>query len=299
MKTILVTGGAGFIGSHLVEELAKNNFHVHVLDSLIKGKLSSIQYLIDEKKVTFFEGDIRNRDMVDKSMQGVDYVFHTAGIHIKKSSDSPEDEIEVNVHGSYNVFKSALDHKVKRVVFSSSSSVYGNPKVLPMKENSEINIVEPYGASKLMCENLLEFLGKQGLKYNILRYFNVYGPRFNPDGAYALVIDKFLKQKKEGKPLTITGDGKQTRDFTHVSDVVNANLLAAENSKVVNGEIINIGTGNKQSINKIAELVGGAIEYIPARLEPHDTLADNSRAHKILGWSPRVSIKEGITELLK
>src|SRR3989344_3394213 len=158
MTLVLVTGGAGFIGSHLVEALVEKDITVRVFDNLMKGKLLSIKSLVDQGKVEFIEGDIRNRDSVDQAMKNVDYVFHTAAIHIEGSMRSPEDCININIQGSYNVFRSALEHNVKRVIFSSSSSVYGNPKKLPMNEDDQLYPAEPYGAAKLFCEHLLQHL---------------------------------------------------------------------------------------------------------------------------------------------
>ncbi|MBW2975067.1 SDR family NAD(P)-dependent oxidoreductase [Candidatus Woesearchaeota archaeon] len=302
-KTALVTGGAGFIGSHLVEALVEKGYNVRVLDSLIKGKLSSIQHLIDSGKAEFLEGDIRNRDSVDKAMKGVGYVFHTAGIHIKKSCESPEDAIEVNVKGSYNVFKSALDHKVIRVVFSSSSSVYGDPKKLPMSEDSEMNIMEPYGASKLMSENLLRFLGNEGLKYNILRYFNVYGSRQAVHAYYTTVVIHFIKRIINNKSPVIDGKGSQSMDFTHVSDVVKGNILAAESD--VENEVFNIGTGKSTSV---AELAGIIIEALGKDLKPifrerevlvTKRLADTKKSEEMLGFRSSVDVKEGMSLVAK
>src|SRR3989344_8586000 len=207
MANILVTGGAGFIGSHLVEALVQKNHTVRVMDSLIKGKKSSIQYLIDQGKVEFYEGDIRNKDNVDEAMANIDYVFHTAGIHIEKSVKSPDDCISTNIRGSYNVFISALNHNVKRVIFSSSSSVYGNPKKLPMREDERLYPAEPYGAAKLYCEQLLMYLQKKGLKWNALRYFNVYGERQAAHAYYTTAIIHFIKRVINNEPPVIDGKG--------------------------------------------------------------------------------------------
>ncbi|MBU0615824.1 MAG: SDR family NAD(P)-dependent oxidoreductase [Nanoarchaeota archaeon] len=303
MKTALVTGGAGFIGSHLVEALAEKGYKIKVIDSLIKGKLSTIKYLADQGKLEFFEGDIRNRDSVDKAMKGVDYVFHTAGIHIEKSAESPEDCIEANVHGSYNVFKSALDHNVKRVIFSSSSSVYGNPKTLPMSEESEMNIVEPYGASKLMAEHLLKFLGTKGLRYNILRYFNVYGSRQAVHAYYTTVVIHFINRIMKGEAPIIDGKGDQSMDFTHVSDVVQGNILAAESA--VEMETFNIGTGKSTSVAQLAEIIIKALgKDIKPQFREREVLvsrrqADISKAEKMLGYRCKVNVEDGMAKVAK
>ena len=300
----LVTGGAGFIGSHLVEALVKEKGHkVVVLDSLIKGRKSSIQYLIDSGDVELIEGDIRNRDIVDKAMNGVDYVFHTAGIHIKKSVESPEDTIEVNVKGSYNVFRSALEHNVKRVVFSSSSSVYGNPDVLPMKETGKIQPPTPYGASKMMAERLLEFLAKQGLKYNILRYFNVYGSRQAVHQYYTTVVIHFINRIMNNEPPIIDGKGDQSMDFTHVSDVVRGNIMAAESS--VENDIFNIGTGKQTSVAGLANIIIKALgKDVEPQFRDRDVLvsrrqADTAKAEKLLGFTSQVNVEDGMARVAK
>jgi UDP-glucose 4-epimerase len=301
MATALVTGGAGFIGSHLVEELCRKGFKVKVLDSLVKGKKQSIQYLIDEGKVEFIEGDVRYRDTVDRAMQGVDYVFHMAAIQITESMNSPEECIDVNVKGSYNVFRSALEHKVKRVIYSSSSSVYGNPKKLPMNEESEFNIVEPYGAAKLMGEKLLKFLGTKGLEYNGLRYFNVYGERQAMHGYYTTVIIHFVKRILNNEAPTIDGKGDQSMDFTHVSDVVQANILAMESRHC--NDFFNVGTGVSTSVKQLAEILISALgvdvkpifrdrEVIVSRRQ-----ADTSKAEKLLGFKAKMPVEQGLKEV--
>jgi len=299
MTTALVTGGAGFIGSHIVEELVKQEYKVKVFDSLVKGKKSSIQYLIDKNKVEFIEGDLRDRDSVDKAMKNVDYVFHTAGIHIARSMESPDECIEVNIKGSYNIFKSACDHNVKRIIFSSSSSVYGDPDKLPMSEKSEIKPTEPYGASKWMSEKLLEYLGKKhGIEYNILRYFNVYGSRQAAHAYYTTVITAFIGRILNNEAPIIDGKGDQSMDFTHVSDVVNANILAMKSE--TKNEIFNVGTGRSTSIAELAEILRKAINSdVKPIFRDRDVVctkrqADTEKAERLLGFKSKVNVEEGL-----
>ncbi len=300
---VLVTGGAGFIGSHLVESLVAEGHQVRVLDSLVKGKLGSIQPLIDEGRVKFIEGDVRSRDLVDRAMKGVDYAFHTAGVHIKRSVESPEDMIEVNIRGSYNVFKSALDHAVKRVVFSSSSSIYGDPTKLPMSEDDPVAPVEPYGASKWMCEQLLSHLAKEGLEYNALRYFNVYGERQAAHAFYTTVISNFIKRLLNGQPPVIDGEGTQSMDFTHVSDVVQGNLLAM-NSPTCN-EVFNVGTGVPTTIAELADILIRALDsQVQPEFSGKPTLvshrrADLTKARNLLGYEPRIDVRQGMYEVAR
>jgi UDP-glucose 4-epimerase len=206
----------------------------------------------------------------------------------------------VNVDGLLNVLEVSRLNKVKRVIFAASSSAYGNNENLPLREDFPASPLSPYGAHKYVGEIYCKVWAEvYKLETVCLRYFNVYGPRFNPEGAYPLVIGLFLKNLQLNKPLTITGDGTQTRDFTHVKDVVKANLLAMKSNKIGMGEVINIGGGHRHTINDIAKLVGGNIEYIAPRLEPHDTEADISKAKELLGWEPVVKIEDGVAELKK
>ena len=257
-EVALVTGGAGFIGSHIVEELSQRGFKVRVLDSLVKGKLGSIQPLIDEGRVEFIEGDVRSKDVVGRATKGVDYVFHTAGIHILRSIASPDEMIQANIQGSYNVFRSSLDNGVKRVVFSSSSSIYGDPEKLPMAEDDAPNPAEPYGASKWMSEQLLKHLSNEGLEYNALRYFNVYGERQAAHAFYTTVISNFIKRLLNGEAPVIDGEGNQSMDFTHVSDVVGANMCAMECDTV--NEAFNVGTGVSTTIKDLAQILKNALD---------------------------------------
>lgn len=297
----LVTGGAGFIGSHIVEALAtQENFdEVVVLDTLCKGKLDSIKNLIGQGKVRLIEGDIRCRDIVDQAMQGVDYVFHTAAIHITQSSKSPDECIDIDIKGSYNVFASALQHKVKRIVFSSSSSIYGEPKKLPMSEDDPPNPAEPYGAAKLYCEHLLYHLQKQGLQWTALRYFNVYGERQAAHAYYTTVVTNFIKRIMDNQPPVIDGKGDQSMDFTHVSDVVRANIAAMKTPHV--NQVYNVGTGRSTTIAQIAGIIIKALgKNITPVFVPRDVLvtrrqADTTKAEKLLGFTAQVSVEDGLT----
>ncbi len=303
VETALVTGGAGFIGSHIVESLCQRGFKVRVLDSLVKGKLSSIQPLIDEGRVEFIEGDVRSRDIVHRATRGVDYVFHTAGVHILRSLASPDEMIQANIQGSYNVFRSALDNGARKVIFSSSSSIYGDPKKLPMSEEDPPDPVEPYGAGKWMCEQLLKHLGRDGLKYVALRYFNVYGERQAAHAFYTTVIITFIKRLLNGQPPVIDGAGTQSMDFTHVSDVVRANLLAMECS--VENEVFNVGTGVSTTVKDLACILRDAVG---ARVEPvfngrpslvSRRQADTRKAREVLGFEAQVAVRDGLTQVAR
>ncbi|RJQ32489.1 SDR family oxidoreductase [Candidatus Parcubacteria bacterium] len=293
---LLVTGGAGFIGSHLVDALIERGFGVRVIDNLSGGKKERVNPMAE-----FVEGDIRDFEAVKKVMEGVNYVFHLAALpRVQVSIQNPKETNDVNVGGTLNLLVAAKDSGVKKFIYSASSSAYGDQDKMPLNEEMKANPISPYGLQKYVGElNCSIFSRIYGLKTASLRYFNVYGPRFDADSPYSLVIGRFLKQRKEGKPMTIVPDGEQTRDFTHVKDVVMANILAMESDKVGNGEVLNVGAGKNYSINRIADIIGGPKVYIEPRLEPRHTLADNKKAGELLGWQPTVSLEEGIEELKK
>lgn len=295
MKKVVVVGGAGFIGSNLADALSARGFDVHIIDNLCAGKKEYVNEL-----ATLHIADIRNYDQIAPIIAGADAVFHLAALpRVQYSIEHPIETNEVNVGGMLNVLVAAQKGGAGRVVYSASSSAYGNQKTMPLREDMPASPMSPYGLQKYIGELKCKlFNDVYGLKTVLLRYFNVYGHRQDPEGPYALVIGKFLKQRTEGVPITITGDGEQTRDFTHVRDVVRANILAMKSENVGNGEVINIGAGNNCSIKKLAEMIGGPVEYVAARLEPKHTLADISRARELLGWEPEVSLEEGIRELL-
>ena len=293
MKCV-VTGGAGFIGSHLVDALLKRGDEVLVVDDLSGGKKENL-----DPEAEFHQLDISDLKAIRPVFVDADICFHLAALpRVQFSIENPRETHNVNVNGTLNILEASRDAGLSKVVFSSSSSVYGDQDTMPLIESMEANPKSPYGLHKYIGERYARVWSEvYSLQTVSLRYFNVYGPRQSAEGAYALVIAKFLEQVKQGKKMTITGDGDQTRDFTHVSDVVQANLFAAESDKVGSGEVINIGAGNNTSINRVAELIGGEVEHIPPRFEPKNTLADNQRARDLLGWEPQVSIEDGIKEL--
>lgn len=298
MKKALVTGGGGFIGSHVVDALVADGVETHVVDTFVAGRYEERL----NPAATYHEVDIRAYDKLVPLCRGADAIFHLAALpRVQFSIDEPALTHDTNVNGTLSVLRAAKDSGVRRVVFSSSSSVYGTQDVLPFDEvDSRPHPESPYALHKLVGEEYCRVWHHvYELETVSLRYFNVYGPRLDPEGPYALVMGKFLKLKQEGKPLTITGDGAQTRDFTHVVDIARANILAAESPSVGRGEVINLGAGKPRTINELARAIGGPVAYIPPRLEPKHTYASIARAKELLGWEPTISFEAGIEELKK
>lgn len=296
MAKVLITGGAGFIGSNLVDKLIEKDHEVLVIDNLSTGKKENLN-----PKAKFFNLDLRDFEKIKPIFEGVDFVFHLAALpRVPLSVAKPRETNEMNITATLNTLVAAKDAKVKRFIYSSSSSVYGIGNDLPLKESMTAFPISPYALQKYVGELYCRIFSSD--LYNLptvsLRYFNVYGPRQPEEGSYVPVMGLFLTQKKKGLPLTITEDGEQTRDFTHVSDVVNANILAMESDKVGKGEVVNIGAGCNYTVNKIAELIGGETKHIPARSgDIRDTLADISLAKELLGWEPKTTLEEGINQL--
>jgi UDP-glucose 4-epimerase len=278
-----------------VDALTEKNFEVHVIDNLVNGKRENINPV-----AVFHKVDIRDFEKIKPLFEGAKFVFHLAALpRVQYSIENPQITHDTNVNGTLNVLIAARDNEVRRVIYSSSSSVYGNQKKLPLRETMKPMPISPYGLQKYIGELQCRLFSQiYGLETISLRYFNVYGSRAPFDGAYALVIGKFLVQRKRGEPLTIVPNGKQSRDFTYVDDVVWANILAAESPKVGKGEAVNIGGGKKHSVLEVADIIGGPTVFIEPRLEPKHTLASIKMAKRLLGWEPEISLERGI-EILK
>lgn len=290
----VVTGGAGFIGSHLVDALIEHGFDVHVVDSYAAGKRADRI----SAKATYRDVDVRDEKLASV-LDGAHYVFHLAALpRVPYSIEHPVETFEVNAGATTNVLRAAQTAGVKRVVLASSAAVYGDSQELPLREDASPNPKSPYGFQKQVSELACRYWSEQeGLSTVSLRYFNVYGPRFDPEGAYALVIGRFLKLRMEGKALTISGDGAHTRDYVHVREVARANILAAESPAAGKGELINLGTGRESSVLHVASLIGGEVEHVEERVEPARSAADIRRAEELLGWKPSIKLEDGIADL--
>jgi UDP-glucose 4-epimerase len=291
MSKIIVTGGAGFIGSHIVDDLINEGHEVHVIDNLCAGKKENIN-----PKATLHIVDIRDKDKLVSIFSSAEYVFHEAALpQVQFSIENPIETNEINVDGLLNVLEASRINKVKRVIFASSCSVYGDQEKLPITEEMPVSPLSPYAAHKYMGEVYMKLYSQiYGLETVCLRYFNVYGNRQSVNASYPLVIARFLDLKKQNKPLVIVGDGNNTRDYVNVLDVSRANILAMKSKKVGRGECINIGNGKQFSVNKIAELVGGPTEHIPPRIEPHNIEADIKKAKELIDWEPKVMLEDEI-----
>ena len=296
----VVTGGCGFIGSHIVDALVRDGCEVAVLDDLSTGNL---EYLNPAAELV--EGSVADGEVVRSVVEGATWVFHLAALpRVQQSVDDPVGTHAINVNGTLNVLQAAREHGVERVVVSSSSSVYGDQETHLMTEDLAPKPLSPYGLHKLIGEQYADlFASLFGMQIVSLRYFNVYGPRQSAEGAYALVIPHFLRLRNEGKPLTVYGDGCQTRDYVHVEDVVRANLNAANSELPVGRAVaLNVGSGEETSVNEIAAMVGGEVEHIipnpRGAFEELRKCADTSRAKSVISWEPDIHLAEGIKSVL-
>ena len=302
MATYLVTGGAGFIGSHLAEELVKRGESVRVIDNFFSGKAENMASFIND--VEFYEGDIRDVELLKKIMPGVDYVLHHAAVaSVPRSVENPEESTEVNVMGTLNVLRRAAENKVKRLVYAGSSSAYGNSDTEKKSELEAPDPISPYAVTKLAGEYYCRsFAYIYGLETVVLRYFNVFGERQDPKSLYSAVIPLFCAAAKEGKPATIYGTGKQTRDFTYVKNNVEANLLAAK-TPGISGEVINIACGQTVDLlelhSAINRIMGKDLPPVMAPPRVGDVMhssADITKARKLLGYEPKFSFEEGLAK---
>jgi len=295
----LVTGGAGFIGANLVKMLLRENHEVIVVDNYAGGRKEERLH----KKAEYIDLDICDFDKLNKICAGgFDGIFHLAALpRVSYSMEQPIETHNTNVNGTLNVLVCAKENNIKRVVFSSSAAVYGDQEKFPVEESFLPNPMSPYGLHKQIGEQYATlFSSIYGIETVSLRYFNVYGPYFDPEGAYALVVGKFIDQRKNNRPMTICGDGEYYRDYVHVADIARANLMAMNSDSVGNGEVINIGSGESCSVNELAKLIGGPTENIESRVgDPRKTEADISLAKKLLDWQPEIGLEQGIKELKK
>ena len=295
---VIVTGGAGFIGSHLVDLLLEEGHEIKVLDNFSTGRIENLNHV--SKDIELVECNLAFSGGWKEYFKNVDWVFHLASLaDIVPSIKEPRSYFESNVNATFNVLEAAHENSVKRLIYSASSSCYGIPKIYPTPESEAICPQYPYALTKRLGEELvLHWANIYNLPSLSLRFFNVYGPRSRTSGTYGAVFGVFLAQKLAGRPFTVVGDGNQTRDFTYVSDVVDA-LLAAAKSKI-SGKFYNVGSGKTISINKLVDLLGGDKIFIPKRPgEPETTFADITLIKKELKWFPKVAIEDGVKEIIK
>ena len=299
MANILVTGCAGFIGSHLCTKLVNNKHNVVGLDNLSNGKLSNLENIIKDNQFNFLKGDINDKSLLKRTLTKIDYVFHLAALaDIVPSIKNPTDYFNSNVNGTFNLLNVCKDFKIKKFIYTASSSCYGIPQRYPTNEQSKIDLQYPYALTKNLGEQISFHFGKL---YNIpvvsLRLFNVFGPRARTSGTYGAVFGVFLAQKLAGEPYTIVGNGEQTRDFTYVDDVVEAfiEMLHSDLSQ----EIFNVGSGDTYSINYLVKLLGGKFINIPKRPgEPDCTFADIGKITELTKWRPKISFEVGVKKIL-
>ena len=300
----LVTGGAGFIGSHLVERLVREGHEARAFDNLTTGKRENLAHVAGAELMV---GDIRDTEALARAMSGCDLVFHQAAIvSVPYSIEHPQESLDVNLRGTLNVLEAARGAKVKRVVMASSAAVYGEDPELPKRESMTPSPISPYGLEKLASEHYLSIWSKLfGLETVALRYFNVFGPRQDPSSAYSGVISVFVDRILRGAPLTIFGDGEQFRDFVYVANVVDANMLAGTRPNV-SGRVYNVGCGARTTLNELAQMLGriAGVAVAPRHDAPRagdirESIADIARARAELTYAPKVGVEEGLRKLVE
>lgn len=295
----IVTGGAGFIGSHMVDRLLNDGHEVIAIDNYSTGRPENLDHQRNHPKLTLIQEDINNTEKMSGLFAGVQWVFHFAALaDIVPSIQRPQRYYRANVDGTFSVLEAARKTNVKRFIYAASSSCYGIPNKYPTPETADIRTEYPYALTKYLGEQLVLHWGKvYDLPVVSLRFFNVYGPRSHTSGTYGAVFGVFLAQKHHRRPFTVVGDGTQTRDFTFVTDVINACIMAAESDLTC--EVMNVGSGNTYSVNYLVELLGGDVVHTPKRPgEPDCTYADITKIQNLLGWKPTVSFEEGVKIML-
>lgn len=296
----IVTGGAGFIGSHVTDRLLKEGHSVTVIDNFSTGRPDNLAHHKGNPDLAVVQQDINDLPAMLKIFEGADRLYHLAALaDIVPSIVNPVEYYRSNVGGTMCVMEAARLKGLKKVVYTASSSCYGIPDEFPTRETAEIRPQYPYALTKFLGEETALHWGQvYKIPVTALRLFNVYGTRSRTSGTYGAVFGVFLAQKLAGKPYTVVGDGRQTRDFTYVTDVADAFYTASESP--VHGEIFNVGSGGTYSVNRLVELLGGPVTYIPKRPgEPDCTFADTSKIYKAMGWKPKISLEAGVAEILK
>jgi UDP-glucose 4-epimerase len=303
-RNVFITGGAGFIAQHTIPLLLAKGYRIRIFDNMSRGDRAAVNALVKAGNVELIEQDVRYGGAVHAAMRGCSHVIHFATVSINKSLADPYESIDINMVGNHNVFAAAADHGVRRLVFASSASVYGDPQKLPMHEDDRLNPLTPYCISKRAGEDLLGFYQRQkGLSWNALRFFNVYGPGQKIEAYYTSVINTFIQRLRSGQPPIIDGKGEQSMDFIHVSDLARAVVASLESER--DCLPINIGTGVDTSIAQLTKIL---IEAVGVDVEPifneREVLvsrraADITRAREVLGWEPTITVEQGMRELVK
>lgn len=299
-KKVVVTGGAGFIGSHTVDRLLNDGHSVVVIDNFSTGRPENLAHHSDNQNLRLIQSDINDRAKTAQAYEGADWVIHLAALaDIVPSIERPSEYHHSNVNGTMSVLENARAAGVKRFVYAASSSCYGLPDVFPTPESAPIRPQYPYALTKYLGEEYVLGWGKiYKMPVVSMRFFNVYGPRSRTSGTYGAVFGVFLAQKLKNQPYTVVGDGTQSRDFTYVTDVVNAVVTAAESD--VCGEVMNVGSGNHYTVNSLVKLLEGPVTFIPKRPgEPDVTFADTTKIRARLNWRPKVAFEDGVREMLK
>ncbi|MDI2127381.1 NAD-dependent epimerase/dehydratase family protein [Yinghuangia seranimata] len=304
VPTVFFSGGAGFIAGHTIPILLERGYRVRIFDNMLRGDRARVEEYAATGMVDLVEQDVRYGAAVHNAMKGCTHAVHFATVSINKSIADPYESIDINVTGNHNVFAAAADHGVRRLVFASSASVYGDPEKLPMHEDDKLAPLTPYCISKRMGEDLLGFYQRaKGLSWVALRFFNVYGPGQKTEAYYTSVINTFLRRIRSGEPPVIDGRGDQSMDFVHVTDIARAVVAALESER--DNLPVNIGTGVDTSIAQLAKILIAAVgASMEPRFNPRDVLvsrraADISRARDVLGWEPLVSVEQGMAELVR